>query len=106
MRIVFMLAETIFRLSRPTGRLPIPRHPAARSDKPELRQQLTDPKRVICLGSFFCWGLALVLGDLLLGRTARVYAWLPCLLTQAKTHPRAPAPSRPACLPQPSASTR
>src|ERR1700756_4115951 len=27
---------------RPTGRLPIPRHPVVRSDKPELRQQLTD----------------------------------------------------------------
>ena len=36
----------------------IPRHPVVRSDKPELRQQLTDPKRRICLGSFFSPGLA------------------------------------------------
>src|SRR5215471_10378894 len=45
--------EVYFDVPRPTGRLPIPRHPVVRSDKPELRQQLTDPKRRISLGSFF-----------------------------------------------------
>jgi hypothetical protein len=29
----------------PTGRHPIPRHPAARPDEPKLRQQLKIPKR-------------------------------------------------------------
>jgi hypothetical protein len=36
------------------GDSPSPDTPVVRSDKPELRQQLTDPKRRICLGSFFC----------------------------------------------------
>ena len=104
---------------RPTGRLPIPRHPVVRSDKPELRQQLTDPKRVICLGSFFC-------GSFLAGlfcpwwrfshsRLAAMPDREACLPMQAKrtpplmrekAQPRAHAPSRPTDLRQPPTSTR
>ena len=35
----------IISITGPTGRHPIPRHPAARPDEPKLRQQLRIPKR-------------------------------------------------------------
>ena len=41
---------------RPAGRLPIPRHPAARLNKPKFEATTKSPKRVFCLGVFFVAG--------------------------------------------------
>jgi len=51
-------ARNYFRIIRPTGRPPIPRHPAARRNKPKLRQ-LLEPQARTLLGVLFCGRLGI-----------------------------------------------